>query len=139
MRNKHWPNNLGDAVRAKRIASQPGGTTVSLGYTNQAGTPGRTATQSGLQAGDTGVRSLQSVTLSVPALDALVAEHEAVGAEHVPSPGIRLFMPHGYALMRNADHTHYYYIAEDGRESSIHWNKWTVWSWAWRAAHPKKE
>lgn len=60
-------------------ATGSGTPTLTLGYTNQAGTSGRTATnlqattasatagafyQIGLQAGDTGVRSIQSLTLS---------------------------------------------------------------------------
>lgn len=60
-------------------ATGAGTPTVTVGYTNQAGTAGRTATnvdavvatsaigafyRIGVQAGDTGVRSLQSITLS---------------------------------------------------------------------------
>jgi hypothetical protein len=67
---------LGVEVSAQTGAGTP---TITVGYTNDAGTAGRTATnvqataatsvvqtfyQIGLQAGDTGVRSVQSLTLS---------------------------------------------------------------------------
>lgn len=67
------------------------------------------------------------------ALAALVADYVAVGSTHVQSLGIRR-MPSGYALMLNADRTHYYYLAENGTESVEHWNKWSVWHWAMQAA-----
>jgi hypothetical protein len=68
---------LGCEISATAGAATP---TLTVSYTNQAGTAGRTATNSfgtgsaptagaffpiGLQAGDTGVRSMQSVTVSV--------------------------------------------------------------------------
>ena len=68
---------LGLEISAAAGAAAP---TITIGYTNQAGTASRTATNSfatanspaagsffpiGLQAGDTGVRSVQSLTLSV--------------------------------------------------------------------------
>lgn len=72
----------GDGVYAAvevSAATGAGTPTLTVGYTNQAGTAGRTATnvlatsatsavgafyQIGLQAGDTGIRSVQSLTLS---------------------------------------------------------------------------
>lgn len=68
---------LGLEISAAAGAAAP---TITIGYTNQAGTASRTATNAfptansptagaffpiGLQAGDTGVRSVQSLTLSV--------------------------------------------------------------------------
>jgi hypothetical protein len=35
-------------------------------------------------------------------------------------------MPEGYALMLNADRTHYFWLRHDGGESDVHWNKWAV-------------
>ena len=45
------------------------------------------------------------------------------------SLGIRQ-MPAGYALMLNADYSHYYWLRHDGEESVIHWDKWAVYKWA---------
>jgi len=45
------------------------------------------------------------------------------------SLGIRR-MPDGYALMLNADYSHYYWLRHDGEESVIHWDKWAVYKWA---------
>jgi len=39
-------------------------------------------------------------------------------------------MPDGYALMLVSDCTHFYYLRDDGVESSIHWDMWTVYRWA---------
>ncbi|QAY17991.1 hypothetical protein [Pseudoalteromonas phage C7] len=36
-------------------------------------------------------------------------------------------MPEGYALMLNADRSHYYWIRYDGVESVISWDKWSVY------------
>lgn len=41
-------------------------------------------------------------------------------------------MPDGYALMLNADATHFYGLRHDGLESAIHWNKWAIYAWAKR-------
>lgn len=73
-------NGWGIQVAAEVVTATGAGTpTLTLGYTNDAGTAGRTATNSnatvatsiagtfyrfGLQAGDNGVRSIQSLTLS---------------------------------------------------------------------------
>lgn len=36
-------------------------------------------------------------------------------------------MPTGYALLLNADHTHFFWMrTADGAESSIDWNKWRI-------------
>ena len=37
-------------------------------------------------------------------------------------------MPEGYALLLNADQSHFFWMEKStGRESSIHWNKWAVY------------
>ena len=38
-------------------------------------------------------------------------------------------VPMGYALLLNRDESHFFYIKEDGKESSIHWDKWAVYNW----------
>jgi hypothetical protein len=35
-------------------------------------------------------------------------------------------MPDGYALLLNADESHYFWIRSDGAEGPIHWNKWSA-------------
>ena len=35
-------------------------------------------------------------------------------------------MPEGYALILNADQTHYYWYLNDSTEGVIHWDKWAV-------------
>ncbi len=44
-------------------------------------------------------------------------------------------MPVGYALMLNSDRTHFYWLREDGVESTTHWDKWAVY----RGAKEDKE
>lgn len=39
-------------------------------------------------------------------------------------------MPVGYALMLNADYSHYYWLRYDGKESAISWDRWAVYRWA---------
>ena len=40
-------------------------------------------------------------------------------------------MPEGYALMLNADHSHFFWMEKaSGRESATHWNKWAVYRWS---------
>jgi len=59
-------------------------------------------------------------------LDALVAEYEKGGSVRMDrSLGFQK-MPAGYALMLNADHTHFYWLRYDGQEGYIDWNKWRV-------------
>lgn len=36
-------------------------------------------------------------------------------------------MPEGYALMLNADQTHYYWLRHDGAESTICWDRWAAY------------
>lgn len=36
-------------------------------------------------------------------------------------------MPAGYALMLDADYSHFFWLRNDGQESVIHWNKWAVY------------
>jgi hypothetical protein len=56
-----------------------------------------------------------------------VEHHVACGAvDKSNSLGI-LRMPDGYALMLNADYTHYYWLRYDSEESVIYWNKWDVY------------
>lgn len=56
-----------------------------------------------------------------------VTDHERHGARRVDrSLGIHK-MPDGFALMLDADEMYFYWLAYDGRYSSIHWNKWAVW------------
>lgn len=38
-------------------------------------------------------------------------------------------VPEGYALMLNADRSHFFYVRHDGKESCIHWNQWAVLKW----------
>jgi hypothetical protein len=59
-----------------------------------------------------------------------VKDHVRLGCvDKSHSLGIRK-MPEGYALMLNADYSHYYWLRHDGGESVIHWNKWEVYRWA---------
>lgn len=60
-------------------------------------------------------------------LNLLVAEHEGLGAERRDKSLGLVEMPAGYALMINSDHTHFYWLCYDGRESSIDWDKWSVY------------
>lgn len=47
-------------------------------------------------------------------------------------------MPNGYALMLNADYTHYFWMEKaTGRESAEDWNKWRIYHGA--KADAKKE
>jgi hypothetical protein len=41
--------------------------------------------------------------------------------------GIRTRIPEGYAILLNADESHYFWIDYKGNESAIHWNKWAIW------------
>jgi len=54
-----------------------------------------------------------------------IADHEGLGARQ-GSLGIRS-MPYGYALMLNADESHYYWLRHDGATSEVHWDKWRVY------------
>lgn len=36
-------------------------------------------------------------------------------------------MPKGYALMLNADLSHFYWLRFDGVSSDVSWDKWSVW------------
>lgn len=63
-------------------------------------------------------------------LSSAIADHVAMGAfDASGSLGIQN-MPEGYALMLNADRTHYYWLRFDGIESVISWNKWDIYRWA---------
>ncbi len=54
--------------------------------------------------------------------------------DYSKSLGIRK-MPEGYALMLNADESHFYWLRYDGVESNICWDKWSVY----RGAKKDKE
>jgi hypothetical protein len=56
-----------------------------------------------------------------------VADYESMGCRRVDkSLGIQS-MPHGYALMLDADEMYFFWLREaDGAESVVHWNKWAV-------------
>lgn len=59
-------------------------------------------------------------------LDKLVADYEAGGCRRTDkSLGIQK-MPPGYALMLDPDELYFFWLCEDGTESSIHWNKWAI-------------
>lgn len=47
-------------------------------------------------------------------------------------------VPNGYALMLNADYSHFFYVRFDGKESCIHWNRWAVLRWIKQDANHKK-
>ena len=68
-------------------------------------------------------------------LEAEIRDHIESGCHDVSrSLGIQK-MPPGYALMLNADGSHFYWLREDGSESVIHWDKWAIYRWAmaqWR-------
>lgn len=66
-----------------------------------------------------------------PKLNELLAAHVR---EHVDSGCHRMDhalgiqkMPEGYALMLNADESHFYWLRYDGMESCICWDKWAVY------------
>ena len=63
------------------------------------------------------------------ALSDLVMEHEESYGCQERLLGVQS-MPEGYALMINADRTHFYWLRHDGTESVIHWDKWAVYKWA---------
>lgn len=63
---------------------------------------------------------------SISDLKTLVDDYEAHGGERRDSAlGIQN-MPHGYALMLNADRTHYFWLRHDGAEGAVCWDKWRV-------------
>lgn len=73
-------------------------------------------------------------------LSVLVADYEAHGAERRDSAMGIQHMPTGYALMLNADRTHYFWLRHDGVEGPIGWDKWRVRRNAFsNAAHIAKE
>lgn len=48
-------------------------------------------------------------------------------------------MPDGFALMLNADRSHFFLIDRaTGRESAVHWDRWAVYRWAKEAAAEAK-
>lgn len=63
---------------------------------------------------------------SLKALQTLVTDYEVHGGERRDSALGVQNMPEGYALMLNADRTHYYWLRHDGTEGPIDWDKWRV-------------
>lgn len=53
-----------------------------------------------------------------------ISEFENEGCRVVSFGNVRV--PDGYAVLLNADESHYFWICGDGRESVMHWNKWAV-------------
>lgn len=60
-------------------------------------------------------------------LSAHVQEHESSGSFRSDGALGFVGMPHGYALMLNADRSHFYWLRHDGIESCIHWDMWAVY------------
>lgn len=58
-------------------------------------------------------------------LDSTVKEHTDAGCTRCHL-GIQK-MPEGYALMLDADQMYYYWLAADGTEGLICWDKWWVY------------
>jgi len=62
--------------------------------------------------------------VSTALLDDLVSDYEKGGSVRMDKSLGFQRMPEGYALMLNADHTHFYWLRFDGQEGCIDWNKW---------------
>jgi len=60
-------------------------------------------------------------------LDYHIEDHVNVGSYHCDKRLGFQKMPEGYALMLNGDMSHFYWLREDGAESSYHWNQWAVY------------
>lgn len=63
-------------------------------------------------------------------IEAALAHHVAFAVElgctdYTNRLGIQK-MPPGYALLLNADETHFFWMRHDDTQSSIDWNKWRV-------------
>lgn len=43
-------------------------------------------------------------------------------------------VPDGFAVLLNADQSHFFGLKWDGTESEIHWNRWAVYRWCIKAA-----
>lgn len=56
----------------------------------------------------------------------VVAEHVNEGASLANLGARTPAVPLGYAILMNADGTHFYWVCEDGRESVICWDRWAV-------------
>ncbi len=63
-----------------------------------------------------------------PELRVQVDDHEMSGCTQQFLGVVK--MPKGYALMLNADASHYYFLHESGKQSVIHWNRWAIYKWA---------
>ena len=63
-------------------------------------------------------------------LSSVVAEYEKMGCRRIEIGLCNVKMPQGYALMLNADGTHYFWLRQDGVESTIHWNRFVIHRWA---------
>ena len=62
-------------------------------------------------------------------LEKLVKEYEKFSGCERRKLGF-VNMPTGYALMLNADCTHYFYLRYNGGEGAIHWDRWAIYRWA---------
>lgn len=56
----------------------------------------------------------------------VVDEHVNEGASLANLGASTSAVPLGYAILMNADGTHFFWVCEDGRESVICWDRWAV-------------
>jgi hypothetical protein len=63
-------------------------------------------------------------------LSSVVVDYEKMGCKRKELGLCNVRMPKGYALMINADRSHYFWLREDGVESVIHWNRFAIYKWA---------
>lgn len=74
----------------------------------------------------------------IESLISLIEECERCGCvDYSHSLGIQ-DMPQGYALILNADKSHFFWVCYDGVESVIHWDKWAIYRSAKRRASKKE-
>lgn len=89
--------------------------------------PNKTLKQIADTIGPDGVAALTASSAKSDLLHACVMEHVTSGCHGMDdSLGIQK-MPEGYALMLNADESHFYWLRYDGVESQICWDKWAVY------------
>lgn len=69
-------------------------------------------------------------------LEKTVKDYESYGCQR-GALGIQQ-MPEGYALMLNADQSHYFWLTADETEGPIDWNKWRVRRNAWARARMQR-
>ena len=56
-----------------------------------------------------------------------IEDHVNCGATNMNHALGARSMPEGYALMLNADQSHYYWLRHDGTESCISWDRWAAY------------